>query len=588
MPVNRNALIRFRTIDNCLRNCYRQWTLEDLIEACSEALYEYEGIDKGVSRRTVQMDLQLMRSDKLGYNAPIVVVDKKYYAYEDPDYSITNIPLTDQDLGKLTEVVEILRQFKGFTHFNELNGMVQKLEDRIYTAKTKQAPIIDLEKNEHLKGLEHLDVLYQAILKKQAITLTYQSFRARDASAFHFHPYFLKEFRNRWFLVGVKKQSQPVLTLALDRIITVEEAPITYVENKDLDVSSYFKDVIGVTVNPAEEPQTVELYFNADNAPYVLTKPLHHSQKLLERTSNGIIVQLQVQLNFELEREILGFGDCVKVLKPEHLKRRIQMKMMNAVELYEKELKLIELESSRKKVLRSGTAILDALYTQKEVGQILSIIHRTTTADPARFSGTEDLFAIRHLLREIPKLKSVLFNQNMQRLVKEGFGENYFLTKAIYFDKLPLSNWYVTWHQDVPINVKEKIETEGFRGWTNKGGLVSVIPPLEYLQKAFTVRIHLDDTDEKNGALRVIPKTHFQVLTNEEIAIIREAEEAKCCKVLRGGVHLMKPLTLHASSKIENDQHRRVIHLEFNCLDLPGELEWLEREEVLQREAATQ
>jgi predicted DNA-binding transcriptional regulator YafY len=204
MPVNRNALIRYRTIDNCLRNKYRKWTLEDLIEACSVALYEYEGIDKGVSRRSIQMDLQMMRSEKLGYHAPIVVMDKKYYAYEDPDYSISNIPLTDQDLGKLTEVVEILRQFKGFTHFQELTGMVQRLEDRIHTAKTKQAPIIDLEKNDGLKGLEFLDAIYQAILRKQALTLTYQSFKAREANTFTFHPYFLKEYRIRWFVLGTK------------------------------------------------------------------------------------------------------------------------------------------------------------------------------------------------------------------------------------------------------------------------------------------------------------------------------------------------------------------------------------------------
>ncbi|WP_210490289.1 WYL domain-containing protein [Rufibacter aurantiacus] len=578
MPVNRNALIRFRTIDNCLRNRYRTWTLEDLIEACSEALYEYEGIDKGVSRRSVQMDLQLMRSDKLGYNAPIVVVDKKYYTYEDPEYSITNIPLTDQDLGKLTEVVEILRQFKGFTHFNELNGMVQKLEDRIHTAKTKQAPIIDLEKNEHLKGLEHIDVLYQAILRKKAITLSYQSFRAREASSFNFHPYFLKEFRNRWFLIGIKKASQPVLTLALDRIITVEEAMVPYLDNSSINVESFFKDVIGVTVNVNEPPQTVELYVNADNAPYVLTKPLHHSQKMLERTGNGVIIQLEVQMNFELEREILGFGDCIKVLKPERLKRRIQEKMKNAAELYEKELRLIELESSKKKLLRTGTAILDGMYTQKEVGKMLSIINRATE-DPNRFHGTDGLFSIRNLLQEIPNLKSVLFNQNLKSLVKEGFGEDYFLTKAIYFDKPPKSNWYVTWHQDVPINVKEKVDSDGFRGWTNKAGLISVIPPLDYLHKAITVRVHLDDTDEKNGALRVIPKTHFSALSHEEISNLRETTESKCCKVLKGGVHLMKPLTLHSSSKTVNEKHRRVIHLEFNCLDLPEGLEWLERED---------
>ncbi|HYF69926.1 MAG TPA: hypothetical protein VD884_17415, partial [Ohtaekwangia sp.] len=150
MPVNRNALIRYRTIDNCLKNRQRRWTLEDLIEACSEALYEYEGIDKGVSKRSIQMDIQFMRSDKLGYNAPIIVLEKKYYTYEDPDYSIANIPLTDQDLGKLTEVVGILKQFKGFSHFQELSGMVQRLENKIYAAKTNTEPVIDFEKNENL------------------------------------------------------------------------------------------------------------------------------------------------------------------------------------------------------------------------------------------------------------------------------------------------------------------------------------------------------------------------------------------------------------------------------------------------------
>ncbi|MEL6626561.1 MAG: hypothetical protein AAFQ92_13605, partial [Bacteroidota bacterium] len=132
MPTNRNALIRYKTIDKCLQNRYRKWTLEDLIEACSEALYEYEGIDKGVSRRTVQADIQMMRSDKLGYNAPIIVLDKKYYTYEDPHFSITNIPLSEQDLSKLHETIEFMRQFRGFSHFKELDGMVQKLEDHIY------------------------------------------------------------------------------------------------------------------------------------------------------------------------------------------------------------------------------------------------------------------------------------------------------------------------------------------------------------------------------------------------------------------------------------------------------------------------
>ena len=114
MPINKNALIRYKTIDKCLQNNYKQWTLNDLIEACSDALYEYEGKDIDVSKRTVQLDIQMMRSDKLGYNAPIVVYDRKYYKYEDPDYSIVNIPVTDKDIKVMNEAIQVLRQFKDF------------------------------------------------------------------------------------------------------------------------------------------------------------------------------------------------------------------------------------------------------------------------------------------------------------------------------------------------------------------------------------------------------------------------------------------------------------------------------------------
>jgi predicted DNA-binding transcriptional regulator YafY len=337
MPVNRNALIRYRTIDNCLRNRQRRWTLEDLIEACSEALYEYEGIDKGVSRRSVQMDIQLMRSDKLGYNAPIVVLEKKYYTYEDADYSITNIPLTDQDLGKLTEVVEILRQFKGFSHFQELSGMVQRLESKVYAAKTNQEPVIDFEKNDHLKGLDHIDALYQAIINRRPLELCYQSFKARNANVFHFHAYYLKEYRNRWFVLGVKKRNTPILTLALDRIVSIAEAKIAYVARGSFSLPEYLHDVIGVTVNQNAKAETVLFKADRETAPYIITKPLHHSQQVVEQTAEGIVVSLQVQLNFELEREILGFGDRITVLAPERLKRRIRAVLTGALAQYSNE-----------------------------------------------------------------------------------------------------------------------------------------------------------------------------------------------------------------------------------------------------------
>ena len=149
MALNKNALIRYKTIDKCLQNSYRSWTLENLIEACSDALAEYENRDINVSKRSIQLDIQLMRSDKLGYNAPIVVYDKKFYRYEDEDYSITDIPLTENDMNVLSETVEMLKQFKDFSLFSELGGIIQKLEDKVYTEKTNQSSIIHLDKNEN-------------------------------------------------------------------------------------------------------------------------------------------------------------------------------------------------------------------------------------------------------------------------------------------------------------------------------------------------------------------------------------------------------------------------------------------------------
>ena len=112
MPANKNALIRYKTIDNCLRNRYRRWTLDDLVEACSDGLYDMEGITKGVCARTVQMDIQIMRSDKLGYNAPIEVYDRIYYRYADPDYSITEMPLSVEDYKLIKKAIIILEDKK--------------------------------------------------------------------------------------------------------------------------------------------------------------------------------------------------------------------------------------------------------------------------------------------------------------------------------------------------------------------------------------------------------------------------------------------------------------------------------------------
>lgn len=336
MAQNKNALIRYKTIDKCLQNKYRQWTLEDLIEACSQALYEYEGKETSVSKRTVQLDIQMMRSDKLGYNAPIEVYDKKYYHYTEEDFSITDIPLTETDINVLTETVSMLKQFKDFSLFNDVSDILQRLEDKIYAEKTHTQPIIHLDKNENLKGLHFLDEIYQAIVKKVVLVITYKSFKSREEQTFNFHPFILKEFNNRWFLVGKKKGSQPISNLALDRIIKIDYDFNTPILEHNFNAEEYYKNVVGVTINDGMQPRVIQLWVDAPNAPYILTKPIHHSQRMVQQNEDGsIIINLFLIENFELERIILGFGDSIEVLKPERLRQRIKHIISKASALYE-------------------------------------------------------------------------------------------------------------------------------------------------------------------------------------------------------------------------------------------------------------
>lgn len=335
MAQNKNALIRYKTIDKCLQNKYRQWTLQDLVDACSDALYEYEGRDVNVSLRTTQLDIQLMRSDKLGYNAPIEVYDKRFYRYADEDYSITNIPLTENDMSILIESVEMLKQFKNFSLFHDLNGVIQRLEDTIYVEKTHQSAIIHLDKNEQLKGLEHFDTIYQAIVKRICLILSYQSFKATEPTQTHFHPYILKQFNNRWFVVGRKEGHSRIVTFALDRIEGIDyDLDLTY-SNADFDGDLYYKDTYGVTVLGDKMLMNVILKIDPENAPYVLTKPFHHSQTLQKTFEDGsVIIQLRVHLNMEFDRLLLGFGPSVEVLKPKILRNRISRKLNMAYEQY--------------------------------------------------------------------------------------------------------------------------------------------------------------------------------------------------------------------------------------------------------------
>lgn len=339
MPLNRSTLIRISTIDRCLQNRYRRWTINDLIDACTDALAEYEGRSNPVSRRTFQNDLALMRSDRLGYNAPIVVRDNKYYEYEDPDYSITHLPLNDEGLDALNSALDILRQLQGFPQLASSIDIISKLNEQISRHTGESVPAMDMDYVPGYRGARHIGTIYEAVRKQQTIEIEYQSFKAREAATLIVYPYLLKEYNNRWFLICEKSsnRSPQVNIFALDRIHSVrvaQEHP--FKKCVAFDPAHFFDDTLGVSKTIHDRARRVVIKVDADQAPYVESKPFHRSQKVEQRFRDGSIqLSLKVVLNHELERLILGFGAHVEVIAPPALRERIAGHVRRASAHYE-------------------------------------------------------------------------------------------------------------------------------------------------------------------------------------------------------------------------------------------------------------
>lgn len=235
----------------------------------------------------------------------------------------------------------------------------------------------------------------------------------------------------------------------------------------------------------------------------------------------------------------------------------------------------MNLQHHKNLITEKGFTVINNIFSDEEIEKISEVIQNIDTSKET-FRKSEDLFAIRQFLKEIPEVKNLIFNENLKTIIKEIFGEKYFAVKSIYFDKPEKSNWYVAYHQDLTISVDKKLEIEDFGPWTTKQNQFAVQPPLNILENIFTIRIHLDETNENNGALKVIPKSHAKGIYRPE-TIDWNVETETICNVEKGGIMIMKPLLLHGSNRTTNGRKRRVIHIEFSDMELPEELNWSER-----------
>lgn len=324
MPINKNAYIRFLAYDKCLRNPGRRYTWMDLRDAANRSLEAQSA--NSIGKTQFFKDMKVLKGPP--WFAPIVS-EKSYYRYTDSNYSIINQPLSEIEAEQIKSALVVLSRFKGLPQFEWVHEIIPKIEKN-FGLDHRKREIISFDQNIDLKGLEYLGELFNAILYKIALKVQYQSFKSDQPDYQTIHPYYLKQFNNRWFLLGFNSELKSLRNLALDRIMSIEESEELYQENTQYDFAEYFEDMIGVTKPQDAEIQVVKLWFSPGQAPYIDTKPLHGSQKMKLWDENGMIITIEVVPNFELEQLILHFGENCKVLEPVELKDKISSRLQRA------------------------------------------------------------------------------------------------------------------------------------------------------------------------------------------------------------------------------------------------------------------
>jgi Phytanoyl-CoA dioxygenase (PhyH) len=217
-----------------------------------------------------------------------------------------------------------------------------------------------------------------------------------------------------------------------------------------------------------------------------------------------------------------------------------------------------------------GFAVCEGVVSPQAIDELLEALNGIGPGDSGHRRG-----GIRNLLEASPQVRALANSPNVAHFVEGVLGPGAFPVRGILFDKVPEANWKVPWHQDVTIAVHERVEAEGFGPWTVKADVLHVQPPTAILEGMLSVRLHLDDCGEENGALRVIPGSHRKGrIAEEEIPSIRASSREHICAVARGDALLMRPLLLHASSASRLPGHRRVIHLDFASVQLPSPMKW--------------
>lgn len=338
MTLNKNALIRYFAIDNCLRDFSRSWTIDDIVEACRQALLDADCDVSSLSASVVLDDIKVMRSDEFGYNAPVEVCDGLYYRYSIKEYSIASMPLTSADYALFHDAVDSLRLVGRFSEFRGMSDTLCLLQDRLRISRLHSKPALLADGLHDFNGLEFFTRLYGYIVSRQTLCVRYQTASSHSPSELVIYPYLLKEYRNRWFLFGATASQLVVYCLALDNIVGVEPADTVFRDHPGFDPEHFFDDVVGVTKNIRTRTRLVKFWASPEQSRCLISKPVHPSQKVAKRYPDGShVFTVNVVINPELFSLFLSYGSGVKVLGPDSVVQTMRDKLAEAASLYSRQ-----------------------------------------------------------------------------------------------------------------------------------------------------------------------------------------------------------------------------------------------------------
>jgi predicted DNA-binding transcriptional regulator YafY len=334
MAITKNALIRYHALDKCFSNFGRKFSNEDLLEACNNALLEYNFTSEGIKKRQLFEDIKFMESAQ-GWEIPLERNKEGrtvYYRYETKDFSINNQPINDFEMEKLKSALLVLSRFKGMPQFEWVNELILKLQ-QAFDIDSSKKEIISFDANEYLKNIHLIGDLFNAIIYEKVLELEYQKFDNQESKTFEFHPYYLKQYNNRWFIIGRFPKYDNLTHFALDRIVQFHEVNTKYLPTA-IDFDAYFEDVIGISKPKDAVVEKVILLATHSLKPYITTKPLHGSQKKITEDESGYLFSIEVFINFELENLLLSYGETLKIIEPKSLQETIKNRLQKNLENY--------------------------------------------------------------------------------------------------------------------------------------------------------------------------------------------------------------------------------------------------------------